>query len=55
MAKALITDYVHPSLIIGLEERGYAIDYDTSITMDILPSIIHAYELVVINSKIKTV
>lgn len=53
MAKALITDYVHPSLIIGLEERGYAIDYDTSITMDILPSIIHAYELVVINSKIK--
>lgn len=53
MAKALITDYVHPSLIIGLEERGYAIDYDSSITMDTLPSIIHAYELVVINSKIK--
>jgi D-3-phosphoglycerate dehydrogenase len=53
MAKALITDYVHPSLITGLEERGYTIDYDTSITMETLPAIIHAYKLVVINSKIK--
>ena len=53
MAKALITDYVHPSLIIGLEERGYTVDYDMSISMETLPALIHHYELVVINSKIK--
>ena len=33
--KALITDYVHPSLQKGLEERGYTVDYDTaSINME---------------------
>lgn len=53
MAKALITDYVHPLLIKGLEERGYTVDYDTSMNMDTLPSRIHEYELIVINSKIK--
>lgn len=53
MSKALITDYVHPLLISGLKERGYDVDYDTSINMDLLPSIIHEYELVVINSKIR--
>jgi len=52
MAKALITDYVHPSLIIGLNERGYSVDYDRNINMDTLPALIHQYELVVINSKI---
>ncbi len=53
MAKALITDYVHPLLAKGLEERGYTVDYDTTVNMDILPTIIHEYELVVINSKIR--
>ncbi|MEM9545567.1 MAG: NAD(P)-dependent oxidoreductase [Bacteroidota bacterium] len=53
MAKALITDYVHPNLIIGLEDRGYRVDYDTFTTMDNLADRIDAYELVVINSKIK--
>lgn len=53
ISKALITDYVHPSLIEGLEERGYVVDYDTSISMNNLPQIIHNYELIVINSKIK--
>ena len=53
MAKALVTDYVHPSLINGLESRGYTVDYDTSVTMKTLPAIIHNYELLVINSKIK--
>ena len=53
MKKALVTDYVHPLLISGLEERGYNVDYDTSVNMDILPSIIHKYELAVINSKIR--
>jgi len=53
MKKALVTDYVHPLLISGLEERGFTVDYDRSVNMDILPSIIHKYELAVINSKIK--
>jgi D-3-phosphoglycerate dehydrogenase len=53
MAKALITDYVHPLLIKALEKRGYRVDYDRSINMDHLATIIHEYELIVINSKIK--
>jgi len=53
MSKALITDYVHPLLISGLEKRGYDVDYDTSINMETLPERIHKYELVVINSKIR--
>ncbi len=53
MTKALVTDYVHPSLIKGLEERGYSVDYETDINMERLPNRIHEYELIVINSKIK--
>jgi len=53
MAKALVTDYVHPILIKGLEARGYDVEYDTSITMHNLKDSIQLYELVVINSKIK--
>ncbi|MFT4533071.1 MAG: D-3-phosphoglycerate dehydrogenase [Saprospiraceae bacterium] len=53
MKKALITDYVHPSLISGLEARGYLVDYDTSVDMSSLPDLIHKYEVAVINSKIK--
>ncbi|MFT6335967.1 MAG: D-3-phosphoglycerate dehydrogenase [Halioglobus sp.] len=53
MKKALVTDYVHPSLISGLEDRGYKVDYDASVNMSNLPDFIHKYELVVINSKIK--
>jgi D-3-phosphoglycerate dehydrogenase len=53
MKKVLITDKVHPLLIEGLEELGYHVDYDTSVDMNILPHIIHLYEGIVINSKIK--
>ena len=53
MKKALITDKVHPLLIKGLEDRGYVVDFDTSVTMDSLGPIINEYHLVVINSKIK--
>lgn len=53
MKKALVTDYVHPSLITGLEERGFEVDYDTEMQMDTLQNAIHAYTLIVINSKIK--
>ena len=53
MKKALVADYVHSSLIAGLEKRGFIVDYDTSVNMTILPSVIHEYVMVVINSKIK--
>jgi D-3-phosphoglycerate dehydrogenase len=53
MKKALVTDYVHASLISGLEERGYEVHYDRSVDMTLLPKIIHQYEVAVINSKIK--
>lgn len=53
MKKALVTDYVHATLISGLEERGYEVHYDRSVDMSVLPSIIHRYEMAVINSKIK--
>jgi D-3-phosphoglycerate dehydrogenase / 2-oxoglutarate reductase len=50
--KILITDKVHPLLIDGLKEMGYAVNYDTSVDMSTLPSIIHEYQGAVINSKI---
>jgi D-3-phosphoglycerate dehydrogenase len=51
--KVLITDNVHPLLINGLKELGYEVDYDTSIDMNSLRNIIHLYDGMVINSKIK--
>ncbi len=51
--KILITDKVHSLLIDGLEKLGFNVDYDTSIDMELLPNIIHEYEGMVINSKIK--
>jgi D-3-phosphoglycerate dehydrogenase / 2-oxoglutarate reductase len=51
--RILITDKVHPLLIDGLKVMGYEIDYDTTVDMSILPSIIHQYEGMVINSKIR--
>jgi D-3-phosphoglycerate dehydrogenase len=53
MDKVLITDYVHPILISGLEEMGYMVDYNTKIGMSELPDIIDQYSGIVINSKIK--
>lgn len=51
--KILITDKVHPLLIDGLKDIGYEITYDTTVDMTVLPSIIHQYEGMVINSKIR--
>jgi D-3-phosphoglycerate dehydrogenase / 2-oxoglutarate reductase len=53
LKKILITDKVHPLLIDGLKDIGYEITYDTTVDMSILPSIIHQYEGMVINSKIR--
>jgi D-3-phosphoglycerate dehydrogenase / 2-oxoglutarate reductase len=51
--RVLITDKVHPLIIDGINALGYEIDYDTSIDMDTLGDIIHLYEGMIINSKIK--
>lgn len=51
--RALITDYVHPSLIDGLEARGYEVIYNRAITLDEVREVIHQYHGIVINSKAK--
>jgi D-3-phosphoglycerate dehydrogenase / 2-oxoglutarate reductase len=51
--KVLITDKVHDLLVHGMEAMGFEVHYDTSIDMDILPGIIHEYDGIIINSKIK--
>jgi len=51
--KALVTDYVHPSLLTGLEQRGYEVVYDRGITLEEVKQVILEYEGIIINSKIK--
>ena len=51
--KVLITDKVHELLISGLIEMGYEVNFDTSIDMSTLGNIIHDYDGIIINSKIK--
>ncbi|NJN77345.1 MAG: hypothetical protein HC803_02655 [Saprospiraceae bacterium] len=48
----LITDGVHPKLVIGLEQLGFACDYHPDISLSNVKSIIHQYDGVIINSKI---
>ncbi len=50
--KVLITNRVHPLLIDGLEEMGFDVEYDTSVTLSNLPSKISELDGIVINSKI---
>ena len=44
MKKALITDRVHQHLIAGLEEIGYDVEYEPTITLDQVKEIISLYE-----------
>jgi D-3-phosphoglycerate dehydrogenase / 2-oxoglutarate reductase len=53
MEKVLITDYVHPVLINGLEEMGFQVDYQIETGMSELYDVIDQYTGIVINSKIK--
>lgn len=48
----LITDKVHDLLPSKLRSMGYDVEYDTNITLEKLPNIIHRYIGIVINSKI---
>lgn len=53
MKKALVTDFVHPVLIDGLNKRGYKVDYYKNITLEEVRETIENYDGIVINSKIK--
>lgn len=52
MAKVLITDDVHPLLIKGLQERGYAVDFLPQISAEETLAVIANYTGLIINSKI---
>ena len=51
--KALVTDYVHDSLISGLVERGYEVVYDRGISLGDVRRDIHKYAGIIVNSKIQ--
>jgi D-3-phosphoglycerate dehydrogenase len=51
--KALITEEFHPILTEGLERMGYSCCQDWESTSDTVRASIHAYELLIINSKIR--
>lgn len=51
--RVLITDDVHESMIPGLEEMGYSVDYHPEITLDEVKVIAGQYQGLVINSKIR--
>jgi len=51
--KVLITDYVHPILINGLNEKGYDVSYEPDFQPEELNDILPSLYGIVINSKIK--
>ncbi len=51
--KILITDDVHPSLLLGLEATGFTCVYEPNITDEAVRQIISEYVGLIINSKIK--
>ena len=51
--KILITDKVHHALIDELKDKGCEVTYDTEVDNNILDDIIHTFDGIVINSKIK--
>lgn len=51
--KVLVTDYVHPDMISGLEAMQYTVDYPKEITLEEVKDRIGAYSGIVINSKVK--
>jgi len=51
MKKVLVSDYVHPKLISGLEERGYDVHYDRHFKPQDLDSVLSELKGIVINTK----
>jgi len=53
MAKVLVSDYVHPKLISGLEGMGYTVEYLKDFSPTNLMEVIPGLTGIIINSKIK--
>lgn len=53
MKKVLITDPVHHSIVSGLQENGFQVDYEPTFNPSNLAAIVGQYTGMVINSKIK--
>jgi len=51
LKKVLIADRVHPFLIEGLEQHGYVVDYEPTISLVDISKIIGDYEGIIVNSK----
>jgi len=51
--KVLVTNYVHPCLISGLEEMGYEVTYDQDFDPEQLEAILPSLHGIIINTKIK--
>lgn len=52
MAKILITDDVHPLLPEGLQQAGYTVDYEPSLSLEEVREKVREYSGMIINSKI---
>jgi len=53
MKKVLVTNYVHPRLITGLEEQGYEVIYDEHYDPVHLDHLLPSLSGIIINTKIK--
>lgn len=53
MPKVLIIDLMHESIIPLLTEAGFEVDYEPEISVSAIPLKLHAYEGLIIRSKIK--
>ena len=53
--RILITDKVHQILPESLDHKGWHVDYNPTISLEVLPDIIHLYDGIIINSKIKMI
>lgn len=52
MAKVLVTDDVHETMIENLKRKNYEVDYRPGITLEVVHKIVHEYTGMIINSKI---
>ena len=50
--RVLITDKVHPLLQEVFISKGWQVDYDINVSLDMLPNMISNYHGIIINSKI---
>jgi D-3-phosphoglycerate dehydrogenase len=51
MKRVLITDYVHPDLVEGLEGMGYSVNYDRNYPPELLEDVLPELHGIVVNTK----